>query len=698
MGVRRILYVTGCVFFLNVILFFTQNCGRVDLHDSSMTLPPSLVFQVPAYQSKTFSVIENVRNVTFEKMSFLPNSELLRTETDMGNSVEIAEGSIKFEPQPGFQGADHVIAYISIKEDSEPSVIDITFLVEESRLQTTPVIEVEVAARGSKVVQINDYIDNLTVESLLLPQVKGAVQTKTVNGNKITIQDGPAIFFKAEGDFQGVDHAKVIAYTSKEALPQEVELIFVVKEFKVNLPPNLTVYVDRPKDTTKTFEVKGLEGSLPISGLSFSASSSLLTKKTQKQNDVSISGKNVSFTVVNNFIGTDTIEVYAFGEAGIANKVQITFIVRNPSAILPDTSALVYDSSKLEDRTSMMSKVTKNAFQVPALADLSASGWKNLYFKPEEANSWTVVGDKIKSNVNSAELIGYHSPVAFSSYVHEAILASESNDDDSIYLIASAVIENDLKNKKLFYLHLLLVSRTVGGNNPRLGFGFAYHRYTFEGNPASGGVYNGSKKVILLAQADVGGYTPASNTKGHGWNTYGLSRVRVQREGKVFEAKASKWSNRPGGSVLTPLEDESLIRLDLNIGKIYVNNVEVALNSGFPVDIFKLDGAVGYAALSQADATFSGINFSPNLGLNADFLYDIYTNNVYERINPESSDISVKFDSAGVLIHSNYKLRTDVDVYTHLGVTGTKKIKNPDTGRTFQLNESTRSFSCVSGC
>lgn len=234
-----------------------------------------------------------------------------------------------------------------------------------------------------------------------------------------------------------------------------------------------------------------------------------------------------------------------------------------------------------------------------------------------EATGWTYDNGTIKSTVNSGSLIGFVSPNDVSNYTHSVTMSSTNADDDSIAIVVAFALVNGVPNS-------LIAVRACGGNTPSWGL---VH-------------FAGTSQTILAngnAFADVAAGSP-------GWQGKGPSRVEVVRNGNEVSAVCSQM----GSLVL-----DQATRLTYTI----------------PADSpFAGAKPYGYAARSQADATFSDIAMTG--GLDATVVYD-------GRSMPPK-----------VMVY-NFATQTweqdlSRSVFRDFGYP--RNITNPATGKTFRLN------------
>lgn len=186
-----------------------------------------------------------------------------------------------------------------------------------------------------------------------------------------------------------------------------------------------------------------------------------------------------------------------------------------------------------------------------------------------QATEWTYSNGTIKSTVNSGALIGFVSPNDVSNYTHGVTMSSTNADDDSIAVVVAFALVNNVANS-------LIAVRACGGNTPSWGL---VH-------------FAGTSATVLVNGDSVAGVAAGSP----GWQGKGPSRVEVTRNGNQVSIVCSQMGNL--------VIDEST-RLNYTIPE----------NSPFAGP-----KPYGYAARSQADATFSNIAMSG--GLDATVVYD----------------------------------------------------------------------------
>ena len=183
-----------------------------------------------------------------------------------------------------------------------------------------------------------------------------------------------------------------------------------------------------------------------------------------------------------------------------------------------------------------------------------------------QATKWTYSNGTIKSTVNSDNLIGFVSPNDVSNYTHGVTMSSTNADDDSIAVVVAFALVNNVANS-------LIAVRACGGITPSWGL---VH-------------FSGTSATVLVNGDSVAAGSP-------GWQGKGPSRVEVTRNGNQVSIVCSQMGNL--------VIDEST-RL----------NYTIPDNSPFAGP-----KPYGYAARSQADATFSNIAMSG--GLDATVVYD----------------------------------------------------------------------------
>ena len=187
-----------------------------------------------------------------------------------------------------------------------------------------------------------------------------------------------------------------------------------------------------------------------------------------------------------------------------------------------------------------------------------------------EATGWTYSNGTIKSTVNSNALIGFVSPTEVSNYKHSVTMSSTNADDDSIAIVVAFAMVNGVANS-------LIAVRACGGNTPSWGL---VH-------------FNGTSQTTL-----VNGNAFANVTAGSpGWQGKSPTRVEVERNGNQITAICSQMGS---------LALDETTRLSYTI----------------PEDSpFAGAKPYGYAARSQADATFSDIAMTGGV-LDATVIYD----------------------------------------------------------------------------
>lgn len=187
-----------------------------------------------------------------------------------------------------------------------------------------------------------------------------------------------------------------------------------------------------------------------------------------------------------------------------------------------------------------------------------------------QATGWTYSNGTIKSTVNSGNLIGFVSPDTRESYTHTVTLSSTNNDDDTIAVIISFALVGGVP-------HSLVAWRAQGGLGP------TWSISVMEG---------GSRTDLVQASS-----TAPSN--GGGWGGAGgsPSTIQIVRNGNVVTATCSQFGS-------TALDPATTLTYQIPAGSV-----------------FEGPTPFGYAAQSQADATFSDIDMTGG-GLDATVLYD----------------------------------------------------------------------------
>lgn len=242
---------------------------------------------------------------------------------------------------------------------------------------------------------------------------------------------------------------------------------------------------------------------------------------------------------------------------------------------------------------------------------------------PTEMAAWgyNSGSNTVSSTVNSTTVTGFYSPEAWDNFTLDANIASASSDDDIIFLVAGFVVDDNGRE------HTLTVYRQGTGLAAGLGnYGIIYN----------------------LGQTDQAVLTDGSslaNTGSSTWNLMGSTRLKVEKRGTIITATTAQF----GG---TTLDGTTTISFDLSTN----------------ANTQKFAGSVkyGYGALSQDNATFSNIVFTPDnpvtlihFGgtLSGNDGGDIY---VYEDQNTQwglDSDLTLS-NTKGRIYHNNKTGRT----------------------------------------
>ena len=187
-----------------------------------------------------------------------------------------------------------------------------------------------------------------------------------------------------------------------------------------------------------------------------------------------------------------------------------------------------------------------------------------------QATGWTYSNGTIKSTVNSGNLIGFVSPDTRENYTHTVTLSSTDGDNDTIAVIISFALVEGVPNS-------LVAWRSRGGLGPEWSI-----------TQMSGG-----SRVDLV---DGSALAPGTENAA-GWSSGSPSKVRIVRAGNSITVQCSQF----GSSALDPATE---LTYQIPAGSVF-------------------EGATpfGYAAQSQADATFSDIEMTGG-GLDATVLYD----------------------------------------------------------------------------
>lgn len=189
-----------------------------------------------------------------------------------------------------------------------------------------------------------------------------------------------------------------------------------------------------------------------------------------------------------------------------------------------------------------------------------------------QATGWTYSDGTIKSTVNSGNLIGFVSPDTKSSYTHAVTLSSTNADDDAIAVIIAFALVGGVP-------YSLLAWRSQGGLGP------TWALVEMQGTSRTV-LTDGSATAPMIA----GGWGGAGNSP---------SRIEIVRNGNSVSAKCSQFGS-------SALDNTTTLTYQIPAGSAFEGTTPY-----------------GYAAQSQADATFSNIAMTG--GLDATVVYDART-------------------------------------------------------------------------
>jgi hypothetical protein len=197
---------------------------------------------------------------------------------------------------------------------------------------------------------------------------------------------------------------------------------------------------------------------------------------------------------------------------------------------------------------------------------------------PSEMTSWSYdsENDIIQSTINSGTNIGFYSNENYSQYGFETVLKSTATDNDMIGVVLAFEEVEGVE-------HSLIAIRTTGGVGPG-GFstGVASWAIVYD--------YNKVPYTNIADKTEIISY-------GGNWNSYPLgTKVWVERDGDIIKAKTTQLNSHD-----------------------YVPESELTVNLSDPnfpeLQIFKGSSPIGFAAHSQASASFSEVYFSSSVGL-----------------------------------------------------------------------------------
>lgn len=226
------------------------------------------------------------------------------------------------------------------------------------------------------------------------------------------------------------------------------------------------------------------------------------------------------------------------------------------------------------------------------------STWKRIALNgtnpnaaPEELDTWTYneAEDSVHCTVNSVSTVGFISPNAYDHYTFEVDISSANGDDDAIGLCLAYVTEGTEAYSLCLYRQ---GSSNVqpAGPGPVMPFALIYQ----PGVPQYPGYDTNLRRVAgvvgNLTYADGVAIPPEgiSTNGGHGdWNTMGVVRLKVIREGNLITCQTSKGR---GDLTYDPL-----------------NSFVVDLNSSEDLRKFIKPSRVGFITYSQPNATFKSL-------------------------------------------------------------------------------------------
>lgn len=233
-----------------------------------------------------------------------------------------------------------------------------------------------------------------------------------------------------------------------------------------------------------------------------------------------------------------------------------------------------------------------------------------------QATGWTYSDGTIKSTVNSGNLIGFVSPDAKSSYTHAVTLSSTNADDDAIAVIIAFALVGGVP-------YSLLAWRSQGGLGP------TWALVEMQGTSRTV-LTDGSATAPMIA----GGWGGAGNSP---------SRIEIVRNGNSVSAKCSQFGS-------SALDNATTLTYQIPAGSAFEGTTPY-----------------GYAAQSQADATFSNIAMTG--GLDATVVYDARTATPKVMVYNFTTQTWEQDLSRSIFRDQGYP----------------RNITNPATGKTFRL-------------
>ena len=196
--------------------------------------------------------------------------------------------------------------------------------------------------------------------------------------------------------------------------------------------------------------------------------------------------------------------------------------------------------------------------------------WTDSYL-PAELNGWKYIPetDRIQCTINSAWLVGFISPERYDTYVWDAQLTSNANDDDWIGMIIAHAYEPSTGRT-----HTLTVTRVANGAPPLV--------------VSKNRGMNGGNNITLAYRWDglnfPNGTLAEQGKLGGNWMDSPVGcRLRVTREGDIITMETGQFGT-------TTLFEPAKIVLDLSTNPI--------------LEVFRGPQSYGYCALSQAGSTW----------------------------------------------------------------------------------------------
>jgi hypothetical protein len=260
-----------------------------------------------------------------------------------------------------------------------------------------------------------------------------------------------------------------------------------------------------------------------------------------------------------------------------------------------------YDRLVLKGYLAFTTQELNNAKQVTTSLSSIYNSWyrfshgasTNFPHNSAELSSWkyTAATDTLESTSNSASYIGFVSSDSYDTYRHEVVLSSTNSDDDLIATVL-AFHKDDATGKE----YTISFIRTAGGVSPRCAIVYNYGQ-------------SDSKVIVKDDTATIFSNADGSN----GWSGKAC-KVLVIRNGNDFAVAT------------TQIGDTTTYAITLSF----------TLSDDAVLQKFTGPKPYGYAALSQANSSFSSIKFTAVISS----IYDVTNNQVWD-LNPTDGTWSI---------------------------------------------------------